>query len=174
MMKPTRSLRVLAGALHVGRTLRAQAPCWAPISGLWALCTDGRLRHKSALAVLSPSQDLGVMVVMGAILLGGIVWVTILRNRVRQQTGTMREFLRREAALRKQYFDLFENSTDAIFTLDLDARITSCNRATELLTGFTCNEILTKKVSDLLTPGSVERATEMLNLILQSGAGTTL
>jgi PAS domain S-box-containing protein len=113
------------------------------------------------------------MIIMGAILLGGIVWVTILRNRVRQQTGTMREFLRREAALRKQYFDLFENSTDAIFTLDLDTRITSCNRATELLTGFTCNEILTKKVSDLLTPGSVERATEMLNLILQSGAGTT-
>jgi PAS domain S-box-containing protein len=113
------------------------------------------------------------MVVMGAVLLGGIVWVTILKNQVRHQTGTMREFLRREAALRKQYFDLFENSTDAIFTLDLDTRITSCNRATELLTGFTCNELLTKKVLDLLAPRSVERATEMLNLILQSGASTT-
>ncbi|MGB9488635.1 MAG: PAS domain-containing protein, partial [Terriglobia bacterium] len=135
MMKPTGSLMVLAGALHAGRTLRAQALCLAPLSGLWALCTHGRLRHKSALAVLSLNQDLWVMVVMGAILLGGIVWVAILRNRLRLHTGSMREFLRREAALRKQYFDLFENSTDAIFTLDLDTRITSCNRATELLTG---------------------------------------
>jgi PAS domain S-box-containing protein len=113
------------------------------------------------------------MVAMGAVLLGGIVWVAILRNRVQQHTGTMREFLRREAALRKQYFDLFENSTDAIFTLDLDTRITSCNRATELLTGFTCNELLTKKVLDLLASGSVERASEMLNLKLQDRASTT-
>jgi len=173
MMKPTGPLMVLEGALHVGRTLRAQARCWAPISALWTLCTDGRLRHKSALVLLSPNQELWVIVVMGAILLGGIAWVTILRHRVRQQTGTMREFLRREAALRKQYFDLFENSTDAIFTLDLDTRITSCNRATELLTGFSRDEILTKKVLDMLAPRSVERATEVLNLILQSGAGTT-
>ncbi|MGB9488207.1 MAG: response regulator, partial [Terriglobia bacterium] len=34
------------------------------------------------------------------------------------------------------------------------------------------SELLTKKVLDLLAPGSVERATEMLNLKLQSGAST--
>jgi PAS domain S-box-containing protein len=85
----------------------------------------------------------------------------------------MREFARREAALRKQFFDLFENSTDAIFTLDLDTRMTSCNRATELLTGFTRDEILTRKISDLLAPGSLERATEMLSLKPQGPASTT-
>jgi PAS domain S-box-containing protein len=113
------------------------------------------------------------MVVMAAILLGGIVWLAILRNRLRYHTGTMREWLRREAALRKQFFDLFENSTDATYTHDLDNRITSCNRAAELLTGYTRDEMLTKKISDLLTPGSVERATEMLNLKLQSRTSTT-
>ena len=101
------------------------------------------------------------------------MWVAILRNRVRHYTGTMREFLRREAALRKQFFDLFENSTDAIYTHDLDTRITSCNRAEELLTGFTRDELLTKKITDLLAPESLERATEMMNLKLQGHASTT-
>jgi PAS domain S-box-containing protein len=110
------------------------------------------------------------MVVMGAILLGGIAWVAILRNRLRHHTGTIREFLRREAALRKQFFDLFENSTDAIYTHDLGTRFTSCNRAAELLTGYTRDEMLTKKISDLLTPGSVERATEMMSRKLQDHA----
>ena len=128
MVKPTGSLMVPARALQVSLTLRAQAPSLASISALWVLCVHGHLGHKSVLAVLSPNQDIWVMVVMGAILLGGIVWVGILRNRLRHHTGTMREFLRREAALRKQFFDLFENSTDAIFTLDLDTRFTSCNR----------------------------------------------
>jgi PAS domain S-box-containing protein len=122
---------------------------------------------------MSLSQEFWLLLVVGAFALGGIVWVAILRNRVRQHTGTMREFARREAALRKQFFDLFENSTDAILTLDLDTRITSCNRATELLTGFTRDEMLTKKLFDLLTPESLERATEMLNLKLQGHASTT-
>jgi PAS domain S-box-containing protein len=85
----------------------------------------------------------------------------------------MRELLRREAVVRKQFVDLFEDSTDAIYTHDLNYTITSCNRAAELLTGFTRDEMLTKKVSDLLTPGSLERATEMTRLKLQGCASTT-
>ena len=123
--------------------------------------------------MISLSQQLWLPVVMGAFVLGGIVWVAILRNRVRQNTATMREWVRREASLRKQFFDLFENSTDAIYTHDLDCRITSWNRAAELLTGFTRDEFLTRKISDLLTPGSIERATEMFNLKLQGQASTT-
>ena len=173
MVKPAGSLIVLARALQVSRTLRAQAPLLAPISALWGLCTHGRLRHKSAFFVSFPNQELWLLLVMGAFVLGGIVWVAILRNRVRQHTGTMREWLRREAALRKQFVDLFENSTDAIFTLDLDGRLTSCNRAAELLSGCTRDEFLTKKISGLLAPGSLERAREMLKLKLKDHTPTT-
>jgi PAS domain S-box-containing protein len=112
------------------------------------------------------------MVFMGAILLLGIAWAAILRNRLRHRTGTMREWLRREASLRKQYFDLFENSTDATYTHDLDYRITSWNRAAERLTGFTRDEILGKRISDLLPPGSVERTTEMMRQGLQGHPNT--
>jgi PAS domain S-box-containing protein len=84
----------------------------------------------------------------------------------------MREWLRREAALRKQFVDLFEDSSDAIYTHNLDYTITSWNRAAELLTGFARDEALSKNISDLLTSGSLERAAEMTRLKLQ-GCGTT-
>jgi PAS domain S-box-containing protein len=119
------------------------------------------------------SQQLLLLVVLGAFVLGGTVWMAILRGRVRQHAGTMREWLRREAALRKEFFDLFEYSTDALFTHDLDTRITASNRAAELLTGFARDEMLTKKLSDLLTPDSFQRATEMLHLKLQGHPRTT-
>ena len=119
------------------------------------------------------SQGFWLTVLMGAFVLGGIVWVVILRHQVRQHTGTMRELLRREASLRKQYVDLFENSSDAIYTHDLEYRITSWNRAAELLTGFTRDEMLTKKVPILLPPESIEKAIEMVSLKLQGRTSTT-
>jgi PAS domain S-box-containing protein len=123
--------------------------------------------------VISLSQELWLLVVTGAFVLGGIVWAAVLRKRVRQHTATMRELLRREAALRKQFVDLFEDSTDAIYTHDLDYTITSWNQAAERLTGYTRDEILTKKICQLLTPDSLERASEMTNLKLQGQASTT-
>ena len=119
------------------------------------------------------SQELWLLAVTGSFLLGGIVWAAILKKRVRQHTATMRELLRREAALRRRFVDLFESSSDAIYTHDLDYKITSWNRAAELLTGYTRDEILTKKISHLLTPESFERAAEMTKLKLQGQASTT-
>jgi len=123
--------------------------------------------------LITLSQEIWLMVVVAAYVLGGFVWVEILRHRVRQHTVTMRELLRREAALRKQYVELFENSTDAIYAHDLDYRITSWNRAAELLTGFTRDEMLSKKISGLLLPESLAKATEMTSLKLRGQASTT-
>jgi PAS domain S-box-containing protein len=123
--------------------------------------------------VISLSQNLWPLVVAGAFVLGGIVWAAILRSRVKQHHGTMREWLRREAAGRKQFFDLFENSSDTNFTLDLDNRITSCNRAAELLTGFTRDELLGKKITDLIPSASLEQAITMLTLGHKERGSTT-
>jgi PAS domain S-box-containing protein len=110
---------------------------------------------------------------MGALVLGAFAWVAILWNRMREGAAGMREFLRREAALRKKFVDFFENSTEAIVAVDLDAKLTSCNRAAERLTGYKRDEILNKKVLDLLTPASLERGTEMFDLKLHGHASTT-
>jgi PAS domain S-box-containing protein len=123
--------------------------------------------------VIYVSRELSLLVVIGAFVLGAIVWAAMLRRRVRDSGRTLREWLRREARLRKQFVDLFENSTDAIYTLDLDYRITSWNRAAEALTGFTRDEILTKKICDLLPPESLGQAKEMADLKLQGQASTT-
>jgi hypothetical protein len=40
---------------------------------------------------MSLSQELWLLVLAAAFALGGIVWVAILRNRVRQHTGSMRK-----------------------------------------------------------------------------------
>ena len=120
-----------------------------------------------------PSLEIWLPALTAAFLSGGIVWGAILRTRVREQAGTLREWIRREAALRKQFVDLFEDSTDAIYTHDLNYAITSWNRTAEVLTGFTRDEVLTKNIADLLTPASLELASNMTKLKLQGCASTT-
>jgi hypothetical protein len=123
--------------------------------------------------MISLSQELWLAAALSVLMLGGVSWVAILRRRVRQHTGTIREWLRREAVLRKQYSDLFDNSTDTIYTHDLELSITSFNRAGELLTGYNRDEILAKKITDLLTPESAQRATEMYRRKLDGHQQTT-
>ena len=120
-----------------------------------------------------PSLDTWLPAVAAAFLSGGIAGGAILRTRVRQQAATLREWIRREAALRKQFVDLFENSTDAIYTHDLNYGITSWNRTAETLTGFTRSEVLGKNIADLLTRGSLERAANMTKLKLEGCTSTT-
>ncbi|MGD0127680.1 MAG: PAS domain S-box protein [Terriglobia bacterium] len=120
-----------------------------------------------------PSLRIWLPALTAAFLCGGIAGGAILRTRVRRQAGTLREWIRREAALRKQFVDLFEDSTDAIYTHDLNYLITSWNRTAEILTGFTRHEVLAKNITDLLTPASLELATNMTKLKLQGCTSTT-
>jgi len=50
-----------------------------------------------------------------------------------------------------RYQDLFETSPDGITLVSMDGRITDCNHATELLIGYTKEEIKGKHFSQLLT-----------------------
>jgi PAS domain S-box-containing protein len=55
----------------------------------------------------------------------------------------------------ERYRDLFENANDAIFTADLDGRLTSINRAAEWLSGYSRKEALTLKLTTLIAAGNV-------------------
>jgi PAS domain S-box-containing protein len=120
-----------------------------------------------------PSLEIWLPALTATFLSGEIVWGAILPTCARQQAGTLREWIRREAAFRKQFVDLFEDSADAIYTHDLDYAITSWNGTAEILTGFTRDEVLTKNIADLLTAESLELATNMTKLKLQGCANTT-
>ncbi len=89
---------------------------------------------------------------MGGIILAALAWVTVLRRQVEQQTRVIREWLRREATLKEQYRELFENARDMIYTTDLDGRLTSLNKTGERIAGYSRDEALGTKVTDIAAP----------------------
>jgi two-component system, cell cycle sensor histidine kinase and response regulator CckA len=82
----------------------------------------------------------------------------------RQWIGTLNditESVRSQYALAEseaRYRELFENANDLIFTLDLDENITSVNRAGEIVSGYSRNELLTMNLKDLAAPDYFELA----------------
>ena len=70
-----------------------------------------------------------------------------------------------ESALRQskeKYRELIENATDIIYTLDLSGRFTSINRAGQESTGYTREEALRMKISDVISPKDTQRVGERI------------
>jgi diguanylate cyclase (GGDEF)-like protein/PAS domain S-box-containing protein len=66
-----------------------------------------------------------------------------LEDKVKRRTRELEESQQR-------YKSLFEQNSSAIYSLDLEGKITSVNSACEKLTGYSSSEILGTSVSDLL------------------------
>ena len=54
----------------------------------------------------------------------------------------------------ERYRELFENANDMVYTQDLSGRITSVNRATERLSGYSRAELLTLTIDQLVESSS--------------------
>ena len=80
---------------------------------------------------------------------------------VRDVTG-QRRAQRALAESEERYRDLVENAQEVIFSLDLEGRVLSMNRAAERVTGFSREEAAGRSVFGSLAPGSLERARAML------------
>ena len=55
-----------------------------------------------------------------------------------------------QLASEERYRELFENASDVVFTLDLDGRFTSLNRAGERITGYTRDEARSLRLTDIV------------------------
>jgi PAS domain S-box-containing protein len=84
-----------------------------------------------------------------------------------------RGFLDANAALRaseERYRDLFENANDIIFTTDLHGNFTSVNRAGELLSGFTREQVQALNIESIVAPEEARRLMAQLRG-LRAGRG---
>lgn len=74
-----------------------------------------------------------------------------------------------QAALQEreeQYRELLENANDLIFTRDLEGNFTSLNRAGEIITGYTREEIARINSRDVIAPDYLAKAQEMILRII--------
>ena len=60
-----------------------------------------------------------------------------------------------------RFRDLFENANDLIYTHDLDGKFTSLNRAGERITGYSRDEALRMRISEVVAPEYLEYAQRM-------------
>jgi two-component system NtrC family sensor kinase len=63
----------------------------------------------------------------------------------------------------EKYWDLFENATDILFTLDESGRLTAVNKAAEQFLGSSRVELFGRSVFDFLTPAGADALRIMFN-----------
>jgi PAS domain S-box-containing protein len=115
---------------------------------------------------------LWAMGILGALILGALVWVGILRSQVSKQTRALQESLDREASLKHRYQELFENANDVVYTHDIAGKITSVNRAGEKISGYTRNELLMMDIAQIVAPENLSAARQMIERKLAGGGPT--
>jgi len=81
------------------------------------------------------------------------------------QLGTDRRKLDAESALKaseERYRELFENAIDMLFTLGPEGEFTSINKAAERITGYSVDEALRMKFTDLVAPDFLPSAHDII------------
>ncbi len=63
----------------------------------------------------------------------------------------------------EKFWDLFENSSDILFTIDTSGTLTAANSAAEKFSGYTKPDLIGKSVFDFLTPEAAQMAKQMMN-----------
>ena len=106
---------------------------------------------------------LGLLAVAVILALG---WIALLRQRVRQQTETIRLKYERELALEKQYRDLFENANDLIERVDPQGRLLHVNPAWRKTLGYSEEEVANLSVFDIVHPNHRETCRQLFQRLI--------
>lgn len=69
----------------------------------------------------------------------------------------------------EKYRNLFENSIEAVFTVDLDGNFTSINRAVEIFSGYSRDELMGNNAFDFIKPEFKEEVYKKYNDLFKTG-----
>jgi PAS domain S-box-containing protein len=89
---------------------------------------------------------------------GALVGVVLAFRDITEQQRT-NEALR---ASEERYRDLFENASDIVLSLDSQGRFVTVNKAAERITGYTRQELLGMKFTDLAAPAHADRVQQLI------------
>lgn len=102
------------------------------------------------------------------LIVSALGWAVLLRQRVQAQAEVLRLRAEREAALTRQYEELFEEANDFICTWDADGRITSFNRAAQRLLGRLRQDVVGQHFADLAIPADRPRVIELVDRSIEA------
>jgi PAS domain S-box-containing protein len=138
-----------AGGLN---ELNLAAGCRLRLTGICSVAVDEDHRPASFEVWLRAPTDIEVLrrpawwtaerlawfsVGMAGLVVVGFIWLELWRRHVARRAEAIQQ---REGALEGRYRDLFENANDIIFTCDSAGRLTSLNKAGELIFGYNRQE----------------------------------
>jgi two-component system, sensor histidine kinase and response regulator len=107
-------------------------------------------------ALLGHILNARLAVLLFGILAGGLLIGLLREMAMRRQRREYDELLRRarerEDVLRERYRELLDNSSDIVYSHDLQGRFTTLNKAGEQAMGYTAEEIIQKSITDLVDP----------------------
>ena len=101
-----------------------------------------------------------VLAAISIALFAGLLWVMVLRRRVRAQMEQLRTQWETERQLKIRQQEIVENASDFIYTVDNAGRFTSFNSAGEKLSGYTREEALSLHLHDLIVANPEEDGIE--------------
>jgi PAS domain S-box-containing protein len=137
----------------------------------FAVCSLASLAMLSGVAAMvvhairTPEAQNVETLVGAGVAVGVLGCVLFLYRGVAAQAALVQRQLESEHALARRYQELFENASDMVYTLDLDGRLTSMNKAGEAMTGVVLAEKPALSFADLVAPASRE-AVERMRLSL--------
>ncbi len=158
----TASTAFFYGILHPDDQLRLTEVMQAHLDGKTPVKElELRLRHKSG--EYRWYLDRGKVVARDehgqALRMVGTITDITSRNRVERE--------RAEALANLQ--TIMETVPDVIFVLDLEGRLSKWNRRLELVTGYTCDELLGKSALEMVPAAEAEQTTAAIRLAFEQG-----
>jgi two-component system, sensor histidine kinase and response regulator len=165
----------LASRIRTGSRIRVTGVCRVsgrPLAGSGGNQFSVQMRNSADLEVIEAASwwnlEHAMQVVTGLALAValGLCWLTLLRRKVQRQTSIIRSQLQLETALSERFRDLFENSTDLVFTVDIHGQFTAMNRAAKQTFGCTGLDTSTVSLRSFVRSEDVPVLTDILGLLI--------